>query len=693
MPVCEVCQKEVTVPTTIIKCEQNTEKIRTTHLKQVNGTCNRRKYKYTKVYTGSCPQQQAAKITTIIKFATFGSAVGTLFGSSLLGALIGGAVGAIGLLFSKCSRTYASIKTPYNIQEQCIKLIRVSEVVTRPYSVCLDHNIEVKTGFGIPETCNCLEKECVVKIENQQCIKDNLNCRKERKFFLQTKVPKDFIDLMSSIQQIQEEVDKNNVVVERWKFKKDYERQKLNEMTNLIMVDKQEATFANKTKDNFKINSEKELCQADIYKRNLKLFNVIQIVRIDFKAYMPIINNIPLKVTIKYLDNNKIKIIPVAYNLNDEATNMKEAAEILIRDAVCPELHQRKRRSTSETLSKSIQRAQELCLASRHSLVFLNKTTERLIEMVRKAALIKTKEKDLAFSTSESKVSSVILEQNKLVVDVTQSIDDFMKTKNLQSIASQVTTYMELFSALQTDTTCATIIDCLEDAFETLEKLPLMTKHDQHDFKNTLPSVKNMLMEKFLTNSWANTTIERFIEEIEHLQNYLKYVKGSQYHCSEKPKISKQPPSIVDVRKGEIKSLYCHVKSDVPIQILWLKDNKVIDGEEDWILNINTSSVTLSGSYKCLGISQVGNTESHEVFVDIYDTPQVISQPQDIDFILPQDGIPPVFTFNTTASPEPKYQWFYYETLQDLGKLIPGENTADLVLKKCNPPKCRLLLV
>ncbi|XP_066911508.1 uncharacterized protein [Clytia hemisphaerica] len=687
MPVCDICQKEVQIPTKVINCQQSVQYLKVQRLKQFTKTCHLRRYVFTTIYTGTCgyPAHHGRQEGHTSALVAIGSAVGWMVGFPLLGPVLG----FLGGLFSSCDETYDVITTPFTIQEACTELRSYTTTIKRPYSVCLNKEINVKTGFSLPRQCNCHVRKCIAKMENLECTFKNLECKKNRELYVKSnkKLPGNYTDLWTSILTFKNDIQNLDMVSQQIKLNRDKLKRKVEQRTNMLMKYKQQLKFTEQTMFNMESLFRQEMCISKLFtKYGGDISNIITIEDITFHGNLPILSSIELNVLGREKSTGKEILLPIVYQLSDKVVNIKEAAKSLLKKILCHEGSKRTRRSTNINIPEKVKRANSLCLKLNEALVFLNETTKELTETIRDA--IKNKNQRIENNYTESSMEN---SARKLLLDgISEEIKEFETKQNMSTVTSQLIGNMEIFVSLQNKTRCTSFEDCLEDTFEILEDLPSMMKPGYQDYKLSLPNVKQLFMEIFINQTLADKTLEGQLEAVDKIHRYIHFVSTSVYHCSEPPVITRKSASAeIDIPKGEIKTLYCSSRGVTPVKMFWTKDGSIIDGEDgsghetkrfrrnqDEVLTLKiTTDFQSTGSYKCIVSSDIGDTESNETLVFVYELPVIQTHPSDIYHMVPasRDYIPR-FTCNATGRPSPDYQWIYHKNITDPGTTIEGAN-------------------
>ena len=124
------------------------------------------------------------------------------------------------------------------------------------------------------------------------------------------------------------------------------------------------------------------------------------------------------------------------------------------------------------------------------------------------------------------------------------------------------------------------------------------------------------------------------------------------------------------------------VKSDLPFSYYWKLHDNLIDGEYLRKLTVNTSSVSSSGVYTCLVTTVVGQTSGPGIVMEIYEPPNIISEPDDATYLLPIDFGNVTFICEISGWPCPNISWFYTDLENTF--LLSGKYESELILNNIN---------
>ena len=697
MPFCEICQNEIIIPTTVMDCKQNIEKIRVNRLKQSTQTCHLRRYLFTTVYTGSCGNPRHHGKTEggdpTDTLVTIGAGVASLF-NPVLGLAIGFVGKILSGLFSSCDDTYDVITSPYTITEPCVKLISVVETIERQYSVCLRKQIKVKTGYDLPEPCRCRMQTCPFKVSSPKCVFDNLECNRKRELYLKgsQRIPKVYTELWSSIRSLQNRIEESRLIMEDAKLKYDRDQKKFEEISNLLEKHEIRLKNARSIKENFQHLFRKEICYMNLQNQHKDLSNIIEILDIKFDTNLPILNNVKLQIVTKSLITGQVSTTSVVHSVNNnDDVSLQESVVDFLEKTLCTDPSKRNRRSTDNivniTNDRPIEnkRSQSSCLGLQKSVVFMNEVMKGFKHGLKRAIQRKhiLDHKTTAKYLGPTKISptpfQIATAQQNLIKTINDNVESFEKELRFENIRENVKDRMELFVSLQNGS-CFTFLDCLDESFLTLEKLPTRTKRYNQDYKLHLDNIKGLVSSLHKNDTgMKNKPLELILKTVFDIEEFFEFVSNSVYHCADAPVVKMRYPPEIHIRKDNVYILFCKVKSVAPVDIYWYKDNKVIDGEASALLKIIGSLESL-GSYKCLGVSSQGVGESNATFVNVYEKPRIFTEPKDVNYILPSNGAPLMFLCNATGYPEPDYQWFYHKDLKDPGIKVADSKDNNLTL-------------
>ena len=124
------------------------------------------------------------------------------------------------------------------------------------------------------------------------------------------------------------------------------------------------------------------------------------------------------------------------------------------------------------------------------------------------------------------------------------------------------------------------------------------------------------------------------------------------------------------------------VKSDLPFSYNWKLHDNLLDGEYLRRLTVNTSSTSSSGVYTCLVTSVIGQASGPGILLEIYEPPNILTEPDDATFLLPNDFGNVTFICEVSGWPRPNISWFYTDLKNTF--LLSGKYESELILNNIN---------
>ena len=702
MPVCKVCQSPVNVAVNTLRCDQVTEKIRTTEVVQLKTKCSVMKYVFIPVYTGNCPEpagMRAARDRQLRdNLVATGTAVGSLIGSIIpglgtaLGGAIGAAVGYFASLFSACDTSYEVYTKTYTVQVDCTKAWTRPKTIERAVSECYDVKQTVKSGYSEPKQCNCTTNPCVAKVKEPGCVLQNVKCQKLRTLFLKNteKIPPKFTSTYALVQQAKSNVQAAQIKLRMSVQQKDFHQREYDRAINLAKHIREESFMANKSFNNIGEILLTETCILNYYQESSNLFTHLGIQKLTFDLTLPVLNNARIDAHVMNIKKGSTKTVPFVIQFNDREVSLDAASRKIVKQQLCQ--NSRRRRSLDDqedytgSLSSDIHvdTAQNVssvklaCVSLQKTTEFLRHVTADLVNLTAEAldfaSKVNESEKALANAKTEGN-NSVLVAQKDAVIAVSDAMSVLRGRTMFSSIIKNWKKNAEVYTGFNNFTSCLGFEDCLDVAFESLYQLPTIFRVPRHDVMGNV----NRTNELFNSILAKNHSLEELLSVANHLQNMIQELETNSLHCSALPKIELSSKVEITVLRGKYVSFRCRVESPLPLTIAWSRDEKIIEDKDKRYLRFKAAE-NLEGMYRCIATSLTGSATSNGTLLRVNWKPEFIENPKDIKFIKPfPETIKPTFFCNVTARPEAKISWHFISMIgKGNSELLVGKNSSIL---------------
>ena len=694
MPVCETCKDPLILDVPSLKCEPKTEIIRENIMatKLRPRGCAVTEYQFIPIYTGSCkpdPNEQKASDEQVKNAAVaIGSAIGSLWGAvgSGIGAAVGWVVGGVLGMFSSCDRTYEVLKLSNVVQKDCVLLVPDTRPHTRRYSECFKTKLQKQTGFKVPYTCNCQVNDCVAKGPEPACLGRNQLCEDKRKDFLQrtSKVPKTFTDRYNALLKCQENIAAGILKIHSANKTSQFHQREYNRMQNMLYAMEEEVNFAKQSNQHTSGILQEEICISNSYKNKPDIAKLIDIKNIHFDITLPLISNVRLNAQLKY--QNMERVIPFVYTFNNEKdVSLKAFSRKVILATLC---HSNRRRRSADAKELDNDLAfkpwyidNEInATAVKLSCVTLERTLEFLRDTVKKLNKKSNYANDLLMQLQYSsnrlnqalqstftastgaikKTNDIIKAHEQLLMSANSELNKLQQQVSVSHVLNTWQNEAEIVTGFNNASVCLGYEDCVENAIETLTKLPTVITVPRNVYIQEIKQLATKF--KYLYNEKNLIGISTTAQSIERS---ITYIKSISLHCSDPPKVSLIGGKDKNIEKGRKIELKCSTSSKLPVTLYWKHNEKVLDGE-----NSNTLQITMSkekiGLYICIANSLVGNGTSSQILITGFEKPKFQAEPQDTIFAIPAYKEQKLtLTCNVTDFPESSIAWYYRSIVDD----------------------------
>ena len=98
--------------------------------------------------------------------------------------------------------------------------------------------------------------------------------------------------------------------------------------------------------------------------------------------------------------------------------------------------------------------------------------------------------------------------------------------------------------------------------------------------------------------------------------NELSHLECISLYCTPPPQVTSQSPREITAEVGDVITLKCDVKSELPATIFWTHHNKILDGEHSGVLTVDVDVHSI-GAYKCYATSLAGNGSAAETVLKV----------------------------------------------------------------------------
>ena len=707
MPVCKVCQSPVNVAVNTLKCDQVTEKIRTTEVVQFKTKCELKKYVFIPVYTGSCPEPAGLRALRDKQLrnnlVATGAAVGSVIGSvipvigTVLGGVIGAVVGFFASLFSSCDTSYEVYTKTYTVQVDCTKAQTRVKTIERAVSHCYDVKKIVQTGYSEPKQCNCTTNPCVAQVKEPACVNQNAKCQKLREMFVKNtkSLPPKFASTYALVQQAKNNIQAAQIKLRMNQQKKSFYQGEYNRAVHLAKHIQEESRMTNKSFASIGDILSTEKCIFNYHKASSNLSVHLDIQKLTFDLGLPVLNNARLDAHVFNVKKAVTNTVPFVLQFNDKEVSLDTAARKIVKQQLCQSTRRRRSVDDEDDFTNAMsgdvhidatQNASSVkiaCVSLRKGVEFLRHVTTDLKNLTLEAQTFadKLSETKLTLGSVKSEGNNSILVAQK---NALTALDDALSVLQVRTRSSSILKNWKENSEVYTglnNFTCLGFKDCLDVTFEDLYQLPTIFKESRQHFIEEV----NRTAELFDSVLTKNFSLNELLSVTDQLQDHIKEIESVSLHCSSPPKAklcSKEEKTAI---RGKYVSFYCRVKSPLPVTITWSRDGKIIEGKYRRYLRFKAAA-NLGGMYRCTATSLTGSLTSNGTLLRVNWKPKIIEEPKDVRFIKPvPETMQPTFICNVTAHPEAKISWYFISlTLTQSPKLLAGENSSVLSVSSDN---------
>ena len=732
VPFCEICKDEVIKVVDSLKCDEQKQLLNTRILVSFETHCTVINNTLTPVYSGSCPTNPSSQRKLEKQFIASDPSLRILLNKNITGAVVD-IVQAINGIFLSCVKSHENITEKYTVQQPCTRNREENKTIKQQIWKCYYVKSRIQTNRTTSKKCKCESNGYTVNISQTECMLKNNECELKRLVYLKksANIPQYYANLALSIYVLKARVKLAVIDIERQRKNKLFYQNQYYTTEGLLYNSRMESLIANNSKKLVTSLLTKELCLMNKYKSSKNLSDIFVVKAITFYATLPIITNIVMNVEIVRHVAMETITIPLLYDLNDRLMSFKSGAKTLVQKLLCfsSEKAGRKVRSikhlkanTDNNLlfsswyvdnqnnqnsldfdsqknvtfwyinnQKKISKYQKACISLQTVMNFLSVIATTLTNITQEAiSLQEVIQQNDVISTFSSDINytnyqTIIKAQNILILSVESDINRIKKTAEIENILLESRQQLEVHVSIGNYTVCFSFDDCVNVAFETLQYLPTIFTVTRRKYINSVLQTSDLLRSIM---SYTGKDLNSFLYLIKSYKKQLQYTCSLCLHCSDKPVLKDivGNQSTLEVMVGEHLSINCLFRSFLPVKVYWMKDDHVIDRENNEKFTI-LSTLSDSGVYKCLIVSVIGLTISNSTIVIVYNKPRLYNQPTTMKYLYPSFNANATFVCNATGDPKPIIKWFFSSYDSYKFKELKGENAP--LLSVTNPDQSK----
>lgn len=227
-------------------------------------------------------------------------------------------------------------------------------------------------------------------------------------------------------------------------------------------------------------------------------------------------------------------------------------------------------------------------------------------------------------------------------------------------------------------TECSGSQDCVDYFFRTLDEFYLFEYGYQAlEIKKHLQDL-NLLFAGLLHQNLSFASAQEITPRAKVL---LNKTKNTSVLCGTGPVITESSPAEVVILAGDTANLTCRVKSTSKVEIVWIKNERILDDMTDEELVFRDVNTETEGAYKCEVSDNRGRAVSNITIVKVHQAPAIIEHPGSMQVLIGTDAVS--FVCNSAAVPHPSTEWFF-TPMHEQDEMVVRLNFSKPVLTKKN---------
>lgn len=439
------------------------------------------------------------------------------------------------------------------------------------------------------------------------------------------------------------------------------------------------------------INKIKEQEQLGIRLANkLKRLDVNEMVTVESLSFSTSMTSstkslLPFVASVKDVDgNDKFVEFPIEFKKIDYS--LASASKLIIQ-MLFGKLNSRQKRSTHDEFlgdKLGMDNGQSMCFFSHqanalftdiiNSLEFLVERTDAYFQAISSGI----EEVDSLVMHSAKKSFSPTLEPQKSFSEMMQSLKDnyidITSTTTWETILENWRVHLNVLTGGRNFTKCSGTEDCLEYFFRNLDEFYLFEySHRALEIKQNLHEMK-MVFNSLLQRNSSFTKVKEIVPIAKAL---LNKTKDDSVLCGTSPVIVKSSPAEFVVLIGGTVNLTCLVANSSEVEIVWIKNERVIEDMNDEVLVLRNATTQTEGAYKCAVSNNRGVTASNVSFVMVHKAPSITNHPRDVRVLVGTETL--LMTCSSDGVPRPTTEWFFKPRS---GKVVRLNSSNRMLIKK-----------
>ena len=308
------------------------------------------------------------------------------------------------------------------------------------------------------------------------------------------------------------------------------------------------------------------------------------------------------------------------------------------------------------------------------SLEFLVKSTNEYFEAISSG----TEEVDSYSTISVKKTFSSTPQLQVTFSEMMQSLKDHFvnitSATKWESILEQWRVHLNVLTGDKNFTECSGIEDCLEFFFYNLNDFYLFEYSQRAlEIKDSLEEMKRVFTSLLQRNS-SFDSVKEISLRAKALLN--KTIDGSVL-CGNSPVILKSSPAEVVILTGDTVNLTCLVINSNEVEIVWIRNERVIEDKHDEVLVLRNADRQTEGAYKCKASNNRGVTVSNVTIVRVHEAPRITIHPSDFRVLVGTETLTMICSGD--GEPKPTIEWFF---MSRTGTIVKVHSSDRLLTKK-----------
>ena len=148
--------------------------------------------------------------------------------------------------------------------------------------------------------------------------------------------------------------------------------------------------------------------------------------------------------------------------------------------------------------------------------------------------------------------------------------------------------------------------------------------------------------------------------------------------CRTSPVIVKSSPAEVVVLTGDTVNFACLVSTSNEVEIVWIKNERVIEDMNDEVLVLKNANTETEGVYHCEVSNNRGSTVSNVTIVVVHEAPRITEHPRDVRVLVGTETLSTIC--NSYEVPKPTTECFFMSRMDEVIRM----NSFGRILTKKN---------